>query len=76
MTTLALKRSINIALNDWNHDDSKASFHYAFAIKNNKIIAWGKNNETSGSKFALKNGKTILIYMLNVMFCQSLIFLK
>jgi deoxycytidylate deaminase len=56
MTTLALKRSINIALSDWNHDDSKASFHYAFAIKNNKIIAWGKNNETSGSKFALKIG--------------------
>jgi len=38
-----IKQCVKILLNDWDNDKSKPRFHYAFAIRKNKIIAIGKN---------------------------------
>jgi len=57
MNSLALRRALKIAFDDWKSDQSKPCFHYAFAIRKNKVLVWGKNNETSGSKSALRIGR-------------------
>ena len=38
-----VKQCIKIMLNDWDFNKTRPRFHYAFAIRKNKIIAIGKN---------------------------------
>lgn len=44
-----IHRCLKLLLRDWKRDQSRASFHYAFAIKKNKIIAIGKNKPENPS---------------------------
>jgi len=46
---------------EWKQDKSRASFHYAFALRKSKVIAIGKNNISDGSRTALKIGRSLNI---------------
>jgi hypothetical protein len=49
-----LKKCVQIMLADWNNNKSRSYFHYAFAIRKNRIIDMGKNNPVSMSAKAYK----------------------
>lgn len=61
MENIAIKRALRLMHREWKHDRSRASFHYAFALKKSKVIAFGKNNITDASKKALKIGRSLNI---------------
>lgn len=44
MNQYILQRCVRIMLADWNNKKERPFYHYAFAIRKNKIIAMGKNN--------------------------------
>jgi cytidine deaminase len=53
MEELAVRRALRLMFQLWKQDKSRASFHYAFAIKKSKVVAIGKNNISDGSKTAI-----------------------
>jgi hypothetical protein len=61
MQDLAIKRALRIMFQEWKHDNSRASFHYAFALRKSKVVAIGKNNISDGSRTALKIGRSLNI---------------
>ena len=61
MEELAVKRALRLMSQEWKQDKSRASFHYAFAIKKSKVIAIGKNNISDGSRTALQIGRSLNI---------------
>jgi hypothetical protein len=61
MEELAIKRALRIMFQEWKQDNSRASFHYAFALRKSKVIAIGKNNISDGSQTALKIGRSLNI---------------
>jgi tRNA(Arg) A34 adenosine deaminase TadA len=61
MEELAIKRALRIMFREWKQDNSRASFHYAFALRKSKVVAIGKNNISDGSRTALKIGRSLNI---------------
>jgi hypothetical protein len=61
MEELAVRRALRLMFQLWKQDKSRASFHYAFAIKKSKVVAIGKNNISDGSKTALQIGRSLNI---------------
>ena len=61
MEELAVRRALRLMFQIWKQDKSRASFHYAFAIKKSKVVAIGKNNISDGSKTALQIGRSLNI---------------
>ena len=61
MQEIALKRALRLMRQEWKQDRSRASFHYAFAIRKSKVVAFGKNNLFDASKTALKIGRSLNI---------------
>ena len=61
MEEIALKRALRLMRQEWKQDKSRASFHYAFAIRKSRVIAFGKNNLFDASKTALKIGRSLNI---------------
>ena len=61
MEELAVKRALRLMSQEWKQDKSRASFHYAFAIKKSKVVAIGKNNISDGSRTALQIGRSLNI---------------
>ena len=61
MEELAIKRALRIMFREWKQDKSRASFHYAFALRKSKVVAIGKNNISDGSRTALKIGRSLNI---------------
>lgn len=44
MNDYLLEKCVKIMLEDWDGDKSLSYYHYAFAIRRNKIIEMGRNN--------------------------------
>jgi hypothetical protein len=61
MEEIALKRALRQMRQEWKQDKSRASFHYAFAIRKSRVVAFGKNNLFDASKAALKIGRSLNI---------------
>ena len=61
MEKIALKRALKLMHQEWKQNSSKASFHYAFAIRKSKVVAFGKNNLSDASKTALRIGRSLNI---------------
>lgn len=61
MEKIALKRALRLLRQEWKQDKSRASFHYAFAIRKSRVVAFGKNNLFDASKKALKIGRSLNI---------------
>ena len=61
MEQIALKRALRLVHQEWKQDKSRASFHYAFAIRKSRVVAFGKNNLFDASKTALKIGRSLNI---------------
>lgn len=61
MEQIALKRALRLMHQEWKQDKSRASFHYAFAIRKSRVVAFGKNNLFDASKTALKIGRSLNI---------------
>ena len=58
MKNSTIQQCVKILLQDWNNNQSRPTFHYAFAIKKNRIIEIGKNNPNYPSFKALNLGRT------------------
>ena len=52
-----LNRCINILYRDWAGNKHRPSYHFAFAIKKNKILAVGRNKPDHESNKALQLGR-------------------
>jgi hypothetical protein len=61
MEQIALKRALRLMHQEWKQDKSRASFHYAFALRKSRVVAFGKNNLFDASKTALKIGRSLNI---------------
>lgn len=44
MNDYLLEKCVKIMMDDWDGENSRSFFHYAFAIRKNRIIEMGKNN--------------------------------
>ena len=49
-----VKKCVQLMMQDWNNDKKRAFYHYAFAIRKNRIIEMGKNNPVMMSAKAYK----------------------
>jgi deoxycytidylate deaminase len=58
MKESTIHNCLKLLLRDWKLDQTRASFHYAFAIKKNRIIAIGKNKPDNPSIKAQNLGYT------------------
>jgi deoxycytidylate deaminase len=61
MKESTIQQCIRILLRDWKKDQSRPTYHYAFAIKKNRILAVGKNKPEYPSKKAFVLGRTYSI---------------
>jgi deoxycytidylate deaminase len=74
MKESTIQQCIRILLRDWKKDQSRPTYHYAFAIKKNRIIAVGKNKPEYPSKKAFVLGRTYNIkkwYMFPYLHAES-----
>ena len=69
MKEIALKRALRLMRQEWKQDKSRASFHYAFAIRKSRIVAFGKNNLLDASSdLGAKNFHTFKSVVLPLIF--------
>ncbi len=61
-----IKTCLDIVYKDWNGNKTRPNYHYAFAIKKNKILEVGKNQPEYESKNALYLGRIYSIKKWNV----------
>ena len=54
MKASTLHKCVCLMLEDWGEDKSRTGFHYAFAIRKNRIMEMGKNNPVMMSAKAYK----------------------
>lgn len=61
MNDYMLARCIRIMMADWANKKERSFYHYAFAIRKNRIIAMGKNNPIMTSAKAFRLAKKFRI---------------
>ena len=52
-----VKKCVQLMMQDWNNDKKRAFYHYAFAIRKNRIIEMGKNDPIMTSAKAYRLAK-------------------
>ena len=58
MNQHTVMQCVKILFHDWNKDTTKDRFHYAFAVRKNKILAVGKNQTVYPSYKILEIART------------------
>jgi deoxycytidylate deaminase len=54
MKEIILRKCVHLMIDDWGNDKSRNFFHYAFAVRKNRIIEMGKNDPIMMSAKAYK----------------------
>ena len=57
MNQYHLEKCVKIMMEDWDGETSRPFYHYAFAIRKNRILAIGKNNPIMTSAKAYRLAK-------------------